>query len=495
MAPKKSSNPASRTFGWAPLQIQDTEALFNAQNQLALEHTQWTDRSFKTTFEEWKQVLGYPADAERLEFLRSMPSGTTRHGHKLHCLKLTCEEQGKQPVIAGFIDFEVTVLNDANAGKIRQVVIRAIIVRAQMRRQGCGHMLYNAMLEYLADGDLDTIRLYVADINKAAISFYFHLGFKITQWSLREIGEKNKAMIFLLVMQKWEQAGPSKKVPPALQDMPHVFKEGSTGEMVDLVHTDSIGRKTMQKACIKSYDATSKMFQLEYVKQDSKASPRLHGKQTVSAARVCVNDLYSQGQLVFERSPSEQLNQRPACKAWKTWATEAMANGGDGISATASGQPSQQRVQGQRRIATQPSLPQKRTHRDRPRGMRKASLNVFDGGKMMVGLQLDELGYLVRDLAADSQRALAIGEVILAIRGVSFVKADRDDISDEKYRQKAKAKLTKTVGTMAGVAEVIIGRPEVLREQSFQEIQENLQWFFQERASPEKRAKKGVDLD
>lgn len=283
-------------FEWSVLCIEDTETLFRAQNELVLEHTNLTTAHSGVTVEEWKSALGFPADdALRMEFLRNMPSASTKHGGTLHCLKLICcrvDDDGYQcqAAIAGFIDFEVKTISDALSGNGREIYIRSIIVCPRMRRRGCAKMLYDAMLEHLGPGEFDAIRLYVVDLNEAAIKFYFQLGFKITKWFMNRLRNEPCFDVVFLCMQKLQGERLSRPgaLPVTLQDMPHIFQDQVVGEIVEVAGKD--GHK--QRARIESYDANSRLFALA----DSSGQ--------VFDSEICVNEQYSCGHLAFERPPT-----------------------------------------------------------------------------------------------------------------------------------------------------------------------------------------------
>lgn len=290
------------TFQWSALCGDDAEKLFEAQNQMVLEHERLTQPYSSAVFDQWKTVLGYPADdARRREFISNMPSGSTKHGNKLHCLKLTCH-QGSDSTTAGFIEFEVRKLQDALSGNIREIYIRSLIVSSRMRREGCGTRLYNAMFEYLGLGDLDVVRLYVVDLNKAAISLYFKLGFKVTQWFCRRLGDESGFKVIFLCMQQVQGERLNSDKPGALsislQDMPHIFKEQAVGEIIRLVRKGG-SCEWAQPARIEEYHPESRTFTIKHV--------LACGERLVPD--VCVNDLYSDGSLTFERPPSVRFNE------------------------------------------------------------------------------------------------------------------------------------------------------------------------------------------
>jgi len=283
-------------FEWSVLRTEDTETLFRAQNELVLEHTNLTTSLSGVTVEEWKEALGFPTDdALRMEFLRNMPSASTKHGRTLHCLKLTCcrvDDDGyqSQAAIAGFIDFEVNTISDALSGNGREIYIRSIIVCPRMRRCGCAKMLYDAMLEHLGPGEFDAIRLYVVDLNEAAIKFYFQLGFKVTKWFPNRLRDEPCFEVVFLCMQKLQGKRLSRPgaLPVQLQDMPHIFQDQLVGEIVEIAGKD--GHK--QRARIESYDANSRLFALA------------GNSGQVFDSDICVNELYSCGHLTFEKAPT-----------------------------------------------------------------------------------------------------------------------------------------------------------------------------------------------
>lgn len=295
-------------FDWSVLQTEDTETLFRAQNELVLEHTNMTTSHSGVTVEEWKSALGFPTDdAMRMQFLRNMPSASTKHGHSLHCLKLTCrrvDDDGNQgqPLIAGFIDFEVKTISDALTGVGREIYIRSIIVCPRMRNRGCAKMLYDAMLEHLGPGEFDAIRLHVVDLNEAAIKCYFQLGFKVTKWFMSRLRNEPCFEVVFLCMQKLQGKRLSRPgaLPVAVQDMPHIFQDQVVGELVEITNKDG----SRQRARIESYDANSRLFAL------SNSAGQIFDSQ------ICVNEQYSCGHLVFDKAPTILHSQgRHLCSA------------------------------------------------------------------------------------------------------------------------------------------------------------------------------------
>jgi ribosomal protein S18 acetylase RimI-like enzyme len=294
-------------FEWSPLVVSDAEALFKAQNEFVQEHYDLTKPHSNTNFDKWKLVLGYPQDdTKRLEFIRNMANGSTKHGKSLHCLKLTRYE-GEKAITAGFIDFEVRQISDKNLKKstVREIYIRSVIVYESMRRQGCGRKLYHALFQYLSPGDLDVIRLYVVDLNQAAVAFYFKLGFKITQWFFRELGAETKTdpgfkAVFLCMQKLQGEQADSGKHQIALQDMPHLFNEQVVGEIVHVDCEDG-GSEWTQCARIRVYDKKSNTFTISHADTDNDDDESL-------VSDLCVNDLFSSGRLYFDTPPSIFLN-------------------------------------------------------------------------------------------------------------------------------------------------------------------------------------------
>lgn len=480
------------------MQVQDAEGLFNAQNQLALDHSKWTQPHFSTTFEDWKRVLGYPdEDATRLAFIQKMPSSSTRYGSQLHCLKLTCKQQSdkgvhEEKVTAGFIDFEVKLIKDSVSGNVREITIRSIIVRAQMRRQGCGKMLYQAMLKYLTPGELDIIRLCVVDINQAALCFYFKLGFKITRWSLRHMGADDRVKVVLLCMQKLN-CRKSSATPICLQDMPHVFGEGVVGEIVNLVQTGGSGQEASKRACIEKYNPSTQTFTVVHTKQDKDSQP--------VSSDICVNDMYSHGFLSFDRSPSVQLNDSQSA-----WALQEINEGCPfadiGIQqkgADEANDMSPTKDVERHHVSETTAKSVKRARLEGPGKthvhishlkLRRTALNVFDEGKINIGLQLHELGFIVRDIAVASQAGVRTDDVILAVRGTSLICGHLGDVDKETYRQEARAKLKQAFGNKPGVVDIIVGPLEVLREQPLEDVCAGLSTILQRI-----NAKPGFDVD
>jgi ribosomal protein S18 acetylase RimI-like enzyme len=286
-------------YEWSALHIDDAQELFKAQDELVSEHQKLTEPYTGASFETWKKVLGYPEeDARRLEFIRNMPSASTKHGKKLRCVKLTGKSLGsKAPSTLGFIEFEVRKFQDALSGVGREIYIRSIVVQPHIRRRGCGKRLYNAMLEYLGPGQFDVIRLCVMGMNHAAISLYFKLGFKITRWYNQRLGDTcSQEVFFCMTKLQGERlnAAASEGLPMSVQTMPQLFKEQVVGEYVHLGSRDE-SSTLPRRAQITEYDPKSEKFTLEEEASgtDDNAN-RAHGE-------VCVNDLFSTGRLFFER--------------------------------------------------------------------------------------------------------------------------------------------------------------------------------------------------
>lgn len=294
-------------YEWSPLGVEDAESLFQAQNEFVAEHEKLTRKYSGTSFDTWKTTMGYPLDDKmRLEFIRNMATFSTKHGKSLHCLKLT-RYQGDVAITAGFIDFEVRGIKDDLTGNVREIYIRSIIVFRNLRRQGCGRKLYSALFQYLSPGELDVIRLYVVDLNLAAINFYFKLGFRMTQWFLRELGDaKRKRKPFkavFLCMQKLRGDRPG-AMAISLQNMPAIFAEQVIGHVIHVDSSDG-EREWVQRAVIKDYDSEKQLFSIAYLEDGkNKAEDGVDN----SIHDVDVNFLYSSGQLVFEKPPSTWMN-------------------------------------------------------------------------------------------------------------------------------------------------------------------------------------------
>jgi len=433
----------------AGLGVEDAESLFDAQNQLAADHVQFTEPYFTTTFEEWKTALGYPPDdAKRLQFIQCVPSYSTKFGDKLHCLKLTCSH-GKKTVVAGFIEFEIRQISDPNMGEVREVYIRNLIVRARMRGQGCGTMLYRAMLDYLGTTELDIIRLEAAELNQAATRFYFKLGFRITQTSVRCVGESRNVKLLFLCMQKLQ----GEKAHIALQDMPHIFKGDVIGEIVNIVHKDKSGEEKIRQARVETYDPHKQRFTTERI-----ADGAVHD--------VCLNQLFSVGRLTFEKPPSVKLNEIPAPVLSRVDNPKKRAR---------ESSPAPKAAAKNRAKAAPKAAPQA----PEPLKLRRAMMRVFDGGKIGVGLQLGELGYIVCDKVS-TQCELTQGDVIVAVRGKSLLRGSGDDVDAKEYRTKVRSTLQHELGNTIGVAEVVLGSLDNLSAWGWLEVNSALQNFIKE---------------
>lgn len=565
----ESSSPKNTDFEFAPLHVRDAEVLFKAQNQLVLEHEALTKPHCSATFDEWKTVLGYPSDDERRRsFIRNMPSGSTKHGRDLHCLKLT---QGNN--IIGFIEFEVKHIKDELAGNARDIYVRNLVVGAQRRRQGCGHMLYKAMLKFLGLGPLDVIRLSVMDLNQAAVNLYFKLGFKITQWYFRKLSKDGGFRVIFLCMQnmRGERLDSEKpeSLPISLRDMPHLFKEEILGEHINIAYTDGSCVGT-RYASIKAYDKSSRTFTVLHLPDSGKCKLLRHPawQPAETSENICVNDLYSCGKLTFEKAPSIMLNDgrvvafavpvpqdalKPAqadqsensCKStscpssppakdahttpktdserkrvrWPSCALSLTFEEAESPpTKCGSGRkrlawpscvlvPAKQPRVVQRPIELSPankvsspslsssdfalqsisrstrsddieefSLP--RSHRVSD-VLRRAEMSIFAGGKINVGISVDELGFIVRDTMLNEQIDLQLGEVIVAVGNTSLLRDDFDDPHDEVYKQKARSKLRQSLGKIEGVVGVVVGSLTTLRQRTLPEVRVELDKVMQ----------------
>jgi len=289
-SPVSSYQNGVRTLRWSKLAPEDTVALFIAQNQLVAEHELLTKPHSSATFDDWKLVLGYPTDnAQRLEFIRNMPTYATKHGDRLHCLKLCDHREGKSDIV-GFIEFEVKAFADDIAGNVREIYIRNLVVCPHLRGRGYGTLLYNGLLEYLSVGDVDVINLYVVDMNRSAINLYLKLGFKVTQWFTRRLEDETGFKAVFLCMQRMH--GDAGCI--TLQEMPHLFKEEAVGEVVEILLEGGDSQK--RRARIEAYDGSSQTFTIAY------ASAERNTFQQGRVDNVCLNDLFSRGYLSFERS-------------------------------------------------------------------------------------------------------------------------------------------------------------------------------------------------
>lgn len=146
------------------------------------------------------------------------------------------------------------------------------------------------MFEYLGPGEIDAIRLYVVDMNQAAINLYFKLGFKVTQWFFRKLGGETGFKAAFLCMQKMQGERLHTGLAISLQEMPHLFSEQIVGQAVYVCKDGSCQKS--QCALIEEYDSLSETFTLVYLPEQ------------VRHRKVDVNDLFSCGNLTFEVSPS-----------------------------------------------------------------------------------------------------------------------------------------------------------------------------------------------
>jgi hypothetical protein len=231
-----------------------------------------------------------------------MPTHSTKHGEKLHCLKLS-DTRGHKKDTVGFIEFEVKTVVDGMVGNVREIYIRSLVVCPHLRRQGYGTRLYHAMLEYLGVGELDAINLYVMDMNQDAINLYFKLGFQVTQWFARRLGDESGFKVVFLCMQMLRRV--SDHIPMSLQEMPHLFEDEAVGEVVQILSEDGSCEK--RRARVEAYDNRSKMFIVAHV-----SAVGQHQSQQCRVEKICLNDLYSRGYLTFERLPLRCL---PRCSS------------------------------------------------------------------------------------------------------------------------------------------------------------------------------------
>lgn len=94
--------------------------------------------------------------------------------------------------------------------------------------------------------------------------------------------------------------------PLALQEMPHLFKEETVGEFVDVVCNQGSAHEKIHRYRIEQYDSHSRKFTLV-----AGMNPSLNGDGS-SPSRlqdICVNHLYSHGLLTFERAASVFLKE------------------------------------------------------------------------------------------------------------------------------------------------------------------------------------------
>jgi ribosomal protein S18 acetylase RimI-like enzyme len=480
---------------WSTLCSEDAQVLFNAQCQLLVEHERLSEQHFEVTSHEWKSVLGYPEDdSKRLAFIKHMISGSTRLGDRLHCLKLLHHE-GMEKSVAGFIDFEVTHISDQKCGKMREIKIRNIIVSARMRRQGCGKMLYEAMLEYLGPGEVDVIQLNVVDLNTAAMSLYFKLGFRITQRFIRLLGSGLK--VVLLVMQALQGVRLNPEMPDALplslQDMPKFFKQEVVGEVVYITHSDAVLLEKSQRARIEGFDKVFNLFTLRHLPWHAGSC----GGPCV-LRRVNVNEFYACGNLRFERPASICLNKghplaTAACDT-STWNSEHTSTTGltdedqkfkithhvvcplivlSKIARERSLEVKQGNVGTKRGIVLEQLSPP----RKRARGvfasplLRFSNLRVYPEGKIRIGLGLDELGFVVKDTASDVQPELHMDDVIIAVGRTSMIS---DGSWGEASKELARAKLKSSLSNTNGFVSVVVGNSRCLQARSVESLRQEL---------------------
>merc|ERR1712070_1236263 len=113
---------------------------------------------------------------------------------------------------------------------------------------------------------------------------------------------------------------------------------------------------------------------------------------------------------------------------------------------------------------------------------------------------MGELGYIVKD-AVSQQSGLHIGDVIVAVRGTSLIKGKDDDFDSDAYKDKARTKLKTAIGSTIGVAEVVVGSVDVLRQRGWEGVQLGLDKFIKESADAAvkmykgKEARKSKDAD
>merc|ERR1719491_322224 len=147
-------------------------------------------------------------------------------------------------------------------------------------------------------------------MNQAAINFYFKLGFKITQWFFRQVGEDTKTVAcfksVFLCMQKLQGkqvvSGKPGELSISLQDMPHLFADQVVGEIV-YVDCENGSSEWTQRAYIEDYDPRSQTFTIAHLQKGAES-----GLPQPLVPDLCVNDLFSCGRLTFEKPPSILVN-------------------------------------------------------------------------------------------------------------------------------------------------------------------------------------------
>jgi len=264
------------TFGFtvSALGLDDVDEFLRLQDFFAEEHLFLTRPLYEDlSIKDWQ--LGLLCPARILED----PGGRERHVEsmvkrkqdcfrKLFILKVMEQMNGAPPTMGGYIMFQVHEAakrpgsrrgrgggrgagGGRSAGAFAPVApwvqVKQVFVRKELRRKGCGKLLFDTMMGALSSEECAEVRLSVLDLNTVATRWYRRIGFSVVNLSREQIGPKDRANI--IIYQEMRRINGVKRSD--VLSVPLLFRNEVVHEVITIDYPDKSGVFTVR---ITGYD-------------------------------------------------------------------------------------------------------------------------------------------------------------------------------------------------------------------------------------------------
>lgn len=259
------------TFGLtvSALEIGDVDEFVRLQDLFAEEHLSLTRPFYEqVSLRDWQlgllcpaRILEEPGGRER--HVESMVKRDEECFQKLFILKVMEQLNHAPPTMAGYIMFQVheqvrpkrpkngrgrqrgrgvgtRLAANAPLGPWAQV--KQVFVRKEVRRKGCGKLLFDTMIEALGPEECGELRLSVLDLNSVATKWYRSIGFIVVNLSREQIGFKDQVNV--IIYQEMRRLSGAKRSEPLL--FPSLFKNEVMHEVITIDYPDKSGVYTVR---------------------------------------------------------------------------------------------------------------------------------------------------------------------------------------------------------------------------------------------------------
>lgn len=278
------------------LELGDVNDFIALQDMFARDHLELTAPIYEVTLRDWQLNLLCPVHilqevGGRERHVASMVRRDDVCFQRLHILKAVAKTVDSR-LLAGYIMFQVHEEKRVKRGRGRRgkatiqgpwLQVKQVFVRKDMRKRGCGKLLFDSMLNSLRPAEKADVRLSVLDINTAAMEWYRSSGFVVTGLSLDRIGERDDYNV--IVYQEM------RLLRDHATSIPSIFRGEVIREVIRIDYPDKSGTFDVR---IVGYDEKERWH---YV--DSRGLSQWEGENFTDV--VNLNEFYRNGFVEFKR--------------------------------------------------------------------------------------------------------------------------------------------------------------------------------------------------